>query len=268
MNRAECAAVELFDFDGNAIIGRTVESDGKRWYAKTAPQAAMADRDLLGYLLGAGAVNVAEIRRLENPAAVTLPDGTPWRPRGAHELLVRLGQDYVRDELPLRDLDEAVAYELVFSLWIRRRDTHAGNKWYVDRLPLFFDHHAAFDDDHRNVDIGFFLHPEHSDEGHGGSWRVKAVAEDASLDIKDVRQEHRRLHRASHYVHDIDRTIALMENATSWVDTITNDTLSAAIRRAALPTDHATTVHGLLLRTQASLRQDVGRLRDQLSRNR
>ena len=137
VNRPDCAATELFDFDGNPIVGHTVESDDKCWYAKTAPHAIMADRDLLGYILGAGTVNVAEIRRLENPAVVTLPDGSRWVPQGAHELLVRLGEDYVPDELPLRDLDEAVAYELVFSLWIRRRDATLGTSGMSTGYPCF-----------------------------------------------------------------------------------------------------------------------------------
>ena len=58
-----------------------------------------------------------------------------------------------------------------------------------------------------------------------------------------------------------------MENATSWIEEITEDALWAAFRRASLQTDHAECVYRLLVTTQASLGSDVQRLRDQLVRN-
>ena len=46
--------------------------------------------------------------------------------------LIRLAQDCSIKDLPIKDLTRAIAGELVFSLWIRRRDAHFSNRALVD----------------------------------------------------------------------------------------------------------------------------------------
>jgi hypothetical protein len=64
--------------------------------------------------------------------------------------------------------DEAIAGELIFCLWVRRRDPHAWNRAYIDGVPMFFDHHVAFDG---RALVDFF---ELGDDGsHPPRWRVR-----------------------------------------------------------------------------------------------
>jgi hypothetical protein len=47
----------------------------------------------------------------------------------------------------------------VFSLWIRRRDTHAENTDCVGDVPVFFDPGVAFDGEEGYEDSGRFFDP-------------------------------------------------------------------------------------------------------------
>jgi hypothetical protein len=87
-------------------------------------------------------------------------------------IIVRPIQEYGLDELTLKDLDEAVASELVLSLCIRRRDTHAGNKGYVDGVPVFFDHHIAFDEYGDVVQTAEQFFAENGDGGYASKWAL------------------------------------------------------------------------------------------------
>lgn len=132
------------NFDPNGK--RIVRFNGKHWFVKFKPDPEERRRDYLAYLLGRNWANIAEVRPLSESefaelqsADIALPD---WA-SADNTFLVRLVQDYSLDQLPKVDLNSAVASELVFSLWIRRRDAHTANRGYIDGIPVFFDHQTA-----------------------------------------------------------------------------------------------------------------------------
>ncbi len=177
------------------------------WYPK-----ANGPPEVLAYLLGRGELNIAEVR----------PAPPHWG-MGPKAAAVRIAQQYTPGELPITDLDAAVASELVFSLWIRRRDTHAFNSVFVAGIPMFFDHHIAFAiEEPENRDLsGFF-----KDRGPGGSacrWRIVQVAEGIPLVTGAMRRINHETGYAIHGVRSPERFEAAVDE---WVDRIASRDLS------------------------------------------
>jgi hypothetical protein len=88
-----------------------------------------------------------------------------------------------------------IAGELVFSLWVRRRDAHPWNRAYVGGVPGFFDHHTAFGAEADNVSLdGFFR--EGDNAGFTSRWRARILPEgelpttagERALEPKGIRQ--------------------------------------------------------------------------------
>lgn len=135
--------------------GRRVDEGGKKilrfkekhWFVKCKPNPEEQKRDHLAYILGRGWTNIAEVLPLSEGEFDNLHRVDVVLPKWAtmnNTNLVRLVGDYTIDQLPHTDIDRAVASELVYSLWIRRRDTHAANRAYINCVPVFFDHQTAF----------------------------------------------------------------------------------------------------------------------------
>jgi hypothetical protein len=167
------SAAELANYNGASIVPRLVNWDDKCWYQK--PGSSW--QELLAHRLGDSWLNVADAVRPTVAAGAIYSNGTPFDAVGdAASCLVRVIQDYKLDELAERDLDKAVASELIFSLWVRRRDTHAWNRAYVDGIPGFFDHHVAFGEDATSRSLeGFFR--DGGDAGYAGRWRTWELGE-------------------------------------------------------------------------------------------
>jgi hypothetical protein len=153
---------------------------------------------------------------------------------------------------------------LVFSLWIRRRDTHAGNKAYVEDVPVFFDHGAAFDGEQGYEDIDRFLDPT-EDAGHAGRWRLRQLDPGRVIDLSELREEHRETQFAIHYVHNLERTHSAMTEAVGWIDHLTEDQIRRTTDEALPSDDHAETVASLLVATQSTLAADLDRVRELLA---
>ena len=158
---------ELVNFRGESAAPHIVKWRDSLWFSE--PREPW--RELLGWRLGADWLNIAEVV----PAQVVEDAFTPQGERRVQfsRPLIRLGQTYSIDELVVKDNDRAIAYELAFSLWVRRRDPHPWNRVYVSGVPIFFDQHVAFDqrpfDDFFNV----------GDDGSRPSrWRVRAFSSD------------------------------------------------------------------------------------------
>lgn len=217
---------ELLNWSGRAAD--TVDVDGERWVLK--PEGR---KELLGYLLGAGLVNVAEVRLAPKSPA----------PRMA---LVRLAENYRRADLPVQDLDEAVASELAYSLWIRRRDTHGFNRAYVDGVPLFFDHGAAFE--YERLRRFFRSGP---DNGYVPSWRV--VRWEDHPTTLEVRMRNAVSARAIHAVADRGR---FFERLGGWVDLLRDRSVKSiedAVRGAGYGRARADQLVRFLIRSQQQL---------------
>lgn len=172
---------------------------GQPWAVKSAEPDAL-QRELFVHSLARGLVNVAELRALRagqvghlRSLGVAAPGSVP-----ANTLITRLAQSYSVDDLPQRSLNEAAAGELVFSLWVRRRDADVWNRSYTGaQLPVFYDLAASLDFDHRLRSIDrFFANDKY---GYAGSWRVR-VRPPEQLDT--VRLREARDHGV--FVDDID----------------------------------------------------------------
>lgn len=166
-------ASDLTQVGGASIAQALVRWHGHNWYAK----AAHGDpwREVLAFRLGWRWLNVAEVVYPDEVREAFWIDGREFDPRGSvGQVLVRIAQDYDPGELPVIDLDQAIAAELAFSVWIRRRDAHPWNRAYVSGVPIFFDHHIAFGAEAENFAISSFFRSG-QDGGYSGRWRVRAL---------------------------------------------------------------------------------------------
>lgn len=162
---------------GSSIKEVVAYGDGKLWFLNTVGNVdpLRTPRSCLGYLLGKPFANVAEIQALTEEAAQELRNiGLPGA--SSRCFIVREASGYIVGELPCKGLDEAIAAELVFSLWIRRRDVHNENHSFTcDGLPVFFDFDVAFVAEGTGEGIEEFF--SRADRGYAGSWRVFEVPE-------------------------------------------------------------------------------------------
>lgn len=186
---------------------RIVEFKDKRWFVKYKENPEEQKRDYLAYLLGRRWVNVCEVHSLDSNEfrrLRALGVVTPQWASEANTFLVRLCQDYQVSELSNTGLDSAVATELVFSLWIRRRDTHAANRRYVANVPIFFDHQTAFLGEPSLQDLGVFFDPNGPDAGYASRWRVKKVEPDRPVTTEEALRLGRKGDVALHFIQDLD----------------------------------------------------------------
>lgn len=181
--------------------------DGEKFWIKK-PRNTSGDermREVLGYLLGNKFANVAEVKIPTEEEAQEISNVLNAPDINIDNLsLIRVCGSYNLEDLPKQTLESAVASELIFSLWIRRRDTHIDNRVYTSAgIPVFYDHHVAFlGEDHQSRDVNNFFadKPDHF-HGAASSWRVVMTDKPLStLDLRNVTDWHKK---AYHYVHDM-----------------------------------------------------------------
>jgi len=201
---------ELVDWWGRSVSQRdkrVIGFNGKHWFVKFKPDPEEQKRDYLAYILGRNWANVAEVLPLSESEFGDLRQFGVYLPEWATMMntnLIRLVGDYTIDQLPNIDINEAVASELVFSLWIRRRDTHAANRAYISSVPVFFDHQTAFLGEPHLGDPNLFFH-RGRDAGHAGRWRVEVIRHETIISTSEIRQIGWARDIALHFVRDLSR---------------------------------------------------------------
>lgn len=128
-------------------IKQLVKDDQSFWYVKTKYNADIKKREKLAYLLGSPWLNIPVVKDINSEEFQQLTDFeivSPDSKKNEDIYLIRLAQNYTITELPQKNLTTATARELIFSLWVRRRDAHKRNRAYVDGIPISFDYHIAF----------------------------------------------------------------------------------------------------------------------------
>jgi hypothetical protein len=254
-------ASDLKHFWGSPITGDLVKWGGRTWYAK----AAHGDpwREVLAFHLGKGWLNVAEVVNSEQARGASWADGRTFDPvENAGRVLVRIAQDYGPGELPLANLDQAIATELAFSVWIRRRDAHPWNRAYVSGVPIFFDHHIAFGAEAENYEIGSFFRPG-GDGGYAGRWRVRTLLPSEQPTTGGERSfsgEQMAVHR----VRDLSAFDTHLSQAVEHIRQITDSDLRDATE--ALRADNVEDIASFLIKTRGSLDEAVATLRSVVSR--
>lgn len=213
-----------------------VERDGGWWLRKPAGR-----REYLGHLLTHGRLNVPEVRL--DP--VTDERGRSWA-------WVRIVDGST--PLPIGDLDEAAAAEMVFSLWIRRRDAHAHNRVYVAGIPAFFDHGSAF----RRIDLDTFF-GEDLDAGYPSRWRVEPTA--GNPDTESVRRRTVATGMAVHPIRDLDHFDVQLDRWVGMLAMATPEALSALVAAAGFTGPAVARLTRTLVRSRDELPEAVARLR-------
>jgi hypothetical protein len=182
---------------------------------------------------------------------VKLPDDISSQ----NAILVRVGQKYSKAELPLQDLDAAVAGELVFSVWVRRRDVHSFNRVYnSDHIPVFFDLHAALNglegEDFRAI-AKFF--PDN--RGVASAWRVKETT------IQPTTLMYRR-DQTPNDTHDIYDVGKFKQAALTIAERIISDqrNLKILVETAGFTGADVDYLVTYLEETKSTLREDVNKM--------
>lgn len=231
----------LRNWTGPISPSRIVDHNGALWYHKPLATSDAVRRELLAFRLGAGLVNVAEV----------VPAPPHLAAREPHSVLVRLASEHKRRSLPHRTLDEAVAGEIVFSLWTRRRDAHLYNREYVGGVPVFFDHGASLEP--RPTPIGEFL--ASSDPGYAGSWRLAVEHLKRRASTEQIRDQYWSSADSLHFVSSVAGFVAAARSVVQQV-TGTHGYYTIA-RGIGYSTDEAAEIDSMLTRSRRSLADDL-----------
>lgn len=175
------------------VRGNVVFNGNKYWIVKNVGISTGEERiEFLAFNLGHKIANIAEVKLLSDEEMKQVRGLIDEDFSDKVSYLIRLGGSYTLDDLPIKELEEAVAMELIFSLWIMRRDTHARNREYVkNRIPIFFDHGTSFLREPTLLNIENFF--QRSGEGHAGSWRVVEKS-DRSITTAQAREKNVDFH--------------------------------------------------------------------------
>lgn len=260
MNFKVISSTDRIKFAPEAGNNQRLIADGsKYWFVKyEIHSSSKQKRDLLGYLLGKEICNVAEVKLLNKEEhfyiknLVGLDDGSNLQ----NTYLVRLAGSYDLKELPCQSLEQAVATELVYSVWIRRRDTHADNRVYVRGIPVFFDHHIAFMAEPHYAHSTFFFKNQ-NDYGHPFYWRVQKI--NGQMDTLTARGVINRLEMAHHYVNDFDLLKKEIEIAEKIVKKIASSKLNQ-ISKAGFTEIETEWVNNFLKNNLTTLNNDIDQM--------
>lgn len=168
------------EFGENKILKSIVQHRDVHWYIKTKNKEKKHKEILASIIarqLGFNTVNIIEINDADFDSIKSI-DGIKLKDKAdsKNTYLIRLVQSYKKEDIPIKNLDEAVASELIFSLWIRKRDTHADNKVFINNIPVFFDFNIAFDINKKDVnkffENGKDENGEYKNWGYAGCWRI------------------------------------------------------------------------------------------------
>lgn len=237
-------------------------NEKKFWVVKHVPGVSkVGERELLGYLLGYKFANIAEVKLLSQieheevrilavKGNDSIPDNT---------CLVRLGGSYSIQELPCKTLEQAVARELVYSVWIRRRDTHADNRVYADGLPIFFDHNIAFLADPKFAHSTSFFKTA-KDYGYPLFWRVKKIT--GEMDTIRARTVSNEREKAYHYVNDITRFKEELSFAEEEMKKINSIDFRQAIMNCGFNSDESSLIDNFLANNLITLNSDIEMMKD------
>lgn len=236
---------------------RIVTDGGKIWVIKHNHHQDSEKRDLLGYLLGKDFLNVAEVKLVTNPEVESLK-----LLLGSSEIrkddtfLVRLAHSYTLQEIPCRTVEEATAAELVYSVWIRRRDPHIDNRVYIEGVPIFFDFHIAFLGEPELADATNFF-SQTSDYGRAGLWRVKKWGPFLQEFTGAI---HPNTIGAFHFVHDLDSFSQYIEKGKDTIRTKIAPKAEALVHSVNFSPEVTTQIIEFLKRNLGTLDTDVNRM--------
>lgn len=244
---------------------RIVSDGSNNWVLKHNNNPDGEKRDLLGYLLAKDFANVVEIKLL---SLAELEDVKQFAtPQEVFTLnnafLVKLAHSYSLDELNCKSLEEAVAMELVYSVWIRRRDAHVDNRVYVGGIPVFYDYHVAFLGEQDLADINVFF-SQLSDYGRAGRWRVKLLGDFLTQLTRGINKNQLG---AYHYVTDLNSFYKKVENSKAVLREKARDQIDSIVSLVQFSQDAETQIIAFLKKNLDTLDADVNRMLEVVTMN-
>ncbi|MEK7595532.1 MAG: hypothetical protein AAB443_03030 [Patescibacteria group bacterium] len=213
---------------------RVVTDGEKYWYFKSAINTPDEfSRDMLGYILGSKVANIAEVKKITLDEFTVLKSivGLSEEFNPQRHYLVRVAGSYKLEELKWQIPEQAVASEIVFSVWIRRRDTHVDNRIYINGIPVFFDSGIAFLPPHEQHmgHIAVFSR-RNFDHGQPNRWRIKVKSE--KMTTQEARALHRSTQGAHHFVSDLEQFKSELNHMTRLFQTTFSYDLTKEINNA------------------------------------
>jgi hypothetical protein len=184
------SSADFVDYFGEDCSDSVVSAGAQRFFVKIVPTALATQRCRAVHSLAVN-VNVPEaigidaanklgvLDRFDNDLKNELI-------RADRIFVTRLCQSYSLSDLKIRNLTEAIAAELAFSVWVSRRDAHNCNRVYVSGIPMFFDFDLALD----GYQAPFFK--DGATSGYAPNWRLH-LCDDPWTEI--VTAEFRKLER-------------------------------------------------------------------------
>jgi hypothetical protein len=259
---------ELADWWQARYTNCLVSYRGQSWFVKSK-SVNDKKRHLLAYYLGNQLANVGEVKGLDREEftvlrnnGVDLPPDANWR----NTYLVRFAQESTSDELPKATLDSAIASELVFSMWIRRRDAHSFNRSVVAGTTVFYDHGTAFLGAPAlgSIDDFFRTGP---DPGYAGLWRLRLtpVHEISTLSLRRKEREQfaERGGDSYNYLLIIDRIrfVAELDIARDQIKSLSQAFIKACVKKAGFGFPLRGIVVRFLLANQNRIESEAIRLK-------
>lgn len=237
---------------------RIITDGEKTWVLKHNNNIDCEKRDLLGYLLGKDFCNVTEVRLLSEQELENIKQFANQDESFSinNTFLVRLAHSYLLDELPCKILEEAVATELVYSTWIRRRDAHVDNRVYLKGISLFYDYHVAFLGEPDLADINVFF-TQTSDYGRAGCWRVRLLNDYLTQLTRGVSKVEMG---AYHYVNDLDSFYRSIEKSKAVLKEKVADQVENLVRQAKFTDTTESQIVDLLKRNLDTLDADISKM--------
>lgn len=234
-------------------------SDGeKTWVLKHNNNTDCEKRDLLGFLLGKDFCNVTEVKLLNEQELENIKQFVNEQEsfNVKNTFLVRLAHSYLVDELPCKVLEEAVVTELVYSVWIRRRDAHVDNRVYVKGIPLFYDYHVAFLGEPDLADINVFF-TQTSDYGRAGRWRVKVLSDFLTQLTRGISKVEMG---AYHYVNDLTSFYQYVGKSKTTLREKVANQVEKLVHQAKFTNTTETQIIDLLKKNLDTLDDDVSKM--------
>ena len=171
--------------------------------------------------------------------------------------LRRLAQSYTKEELVCKTIEEAIARELVFSTWIRRRDAHVDNKAYTDGIPVFYDFHVAFLGGPELADTTTFF-SQTSDWGRAGRWRLKHLPDYLTQFTRGGLKKAEW--GAFQYVNDIERTITLIKESKQILRERVENKIDTTVSQVQFESALQTQISNLLKKNLENLDTDIDKM--------
>lgn len=244
---------------------RIITDGEKTWVLKHNNNTDCEKHDLLGYLLGKDFCNVTEVRLLSEQELENIKQFASQDESFStnNTFLVRLAHSYSLDELPCKVLEEAVATELVYSTWIRRRDAHVDNRVYVKGIPLFYDYHVAFLGELDLADINVFF-SQTSDYGRAGCWRVRILSNFLTQLTRGISKVEMG---AYHYVNDLDSFYQYVEKSKAVLKEKVANQIENLVRQVRFTATTEAQIVDLLKKNLDTLDTDISKMLEVLRQN-